>query len=318
MKISFCVTSRNRLWQIKKTLERNLSLIGNHEISLVNYGCEQNLDSFVDNFRSFIDVGSLRYFSAKGISQFHMAKSKNLSHRIATGDILFNLDGDNYLSIDMIQKTVDLFQRYPCAIMHAAYADGSTKFGTCGRIALHRQNFYHLGGYDESLLPMGAQDTNLIERGIYCGLPYFLIPCDSDMPVANSINDKAIVSKASHANNYDDMNHQSKYFGRSKMTHEGYCRRFNFSTYAGVLNFSEELIIHGGSPECAPILPGQTLCPGESIPRWIQREIAQNRRHRTGIRGWINRYKSSLPKYYWDLKYDGRATWKKDEVFDRV
>ncbi len=312
MKISFCITSRNRLRQLEKTLEKNLALIGNHEIALVNYGCEQGLDRFIEQFTPQIQSGILRYFSVTGISQFHAAKAKNLSHRLATGDILFNLDGDNFISADLIQKTVNLFKLHPYSILHAAHIDGSTNHGTCGRIALHRDNFYHLGGYDEALLPMGAQDTNLIERGVHLGLPYFFVPCDAEIPIANTIADKAAVSQGKQVNNYQEMNRQGKVFGRLKMIHEGACRRFNFATYAGILNFQETLIVDGHYPAVAPILPDSRLCEGESLPRWIAREITQNHRHNSGFRGWLKNLKPKKPEYHWALNPIGRAIWKND------
>ena len=41
---------------------------------------------------------------------------------------------------------------------------GISKDGTYGRISCHRDTFYQLGGYDESFLPMGYQDHDLMMR----------------------------------------------------------------------------------------------------------------------------------------------------------
>ena len=36
--------------------------------------------------------------------------------------------------------------------------------GTCGRIACLREDFLYIRGYDEDAYPMGAQDTDLVQR----------------------------------------------------------------------------------------------------------------------------------------------------------
>ena len=306
MKISFCVTSRNRLSQISQTLEHNLKMLdGRHELALVNYGCEQGLDDFMVQFEPFMKSGVLRYFSAFGVSQFHGAKAKNLSHRLATGDILFNLDGDNFISLDMIDKIVKLFAEHPYAVMHAASSRSTD--GTCGRIALHRENFYHLGGYDESFLPLYAEDTNLIERAMLLGLPYFHVICESPAPIENPV---VSVSQVRTASGNKEMNAANKRFGRVKMTHEGACRRFNFSTCTGRLNLSSDMIMKGLHPATAPILPDQEFYLGEGLPRWLQREVDRNQRHRSGVRGLLTAgFRRSA--YQWVRKPSGRLNWER-------
>ena len=44
--------------------------------------------------------------------------------------------------------------------------------GTMGRIAMTKENFFKIGGYNQSLLPMSHQDGDLVNRAKINGLKY--------------------------------------------------------------------------------------------------------------------------------------------------
>jgi glycosyltransferase involved in cell wall biosynthesis len=98
--ISFCVTCRNRLWQLQETLESNLSVLGkNHEIVLVDFGSSDGLSSWVwAGFEDDIRNGRLTFFEVLSEVSWSSPKAKNLAHRLAKGNYLFNLDADNFLT----------------------------------------------------------------------------------------------------------------------------------------------------------------------------------------------------------------------------
>ena len=132
MHLTFCTTSRNRLWQLKHTLRANLSAIGSHQISLVDYGSEDEINAWVwDNFAAEIRCGRLIYFSVENDVSWNCSKAKNLAHRIAQGDYLFNLDADNFITETEVAEIETLArEKTACRQFSRVYGDGS--FGRIG------------------------------------------------------------------------------------------------------------------------------------------------------------------------------------------
>ena len=108
MKISFCTTCSNRFYQLEKTIDNTYSFIKNNpdtEWVIVNYGSKDNLHNFMLEKLSNM---SSRVIYANEISgrPWHMSCAKNAAHVAATGDILLNLDCDNFIgnTLDIIRK----------------------------------------------------------------------------------------------------------------------------------------------------------------------------------------------------------------------
>ncbi len=169
--ISFCITCMGRLYQLRETLPANLELMAPHanvEFVILNYNSPDELHEWMrEQHLDLIRAGRIRYALNPAPERFHASKAKNQAHRLATGDILVNLDADNFiggsygLMMEWFARNFDI-----CLHMFSGtYGDGSF-----GRIAMARKHFLALGGYDESFMPMGAQDRDLIRRARAYGL----------------------------------------------------------------------------------------------------------------------------------------------------
>jgi glycosyltransferase involved in cell wall biosynthesis len=188
MQISFCTSCCNRTHYLKQTLQHNLQQIvnTNHQIVVVDYGSSDDLSLYMQHFRKH---ANLKFYSID-TDDWHMSKAKNASHAAADGDVLFNLDCDNYISKELISYIESLMSKQPNCVLHNAdcpagkpidfdyttasilpdiWSDGD---GTGGRIALSAKNFFKLGGYDESFGAMGYQDNDLISRAKESKLVY--------------------------------------------------------------------------------------------------------------------------------------------------
>ncbi len=243
--ISFCVTSRNRLWQLQQTLADNLAAIGErHEIALVDYGSTDGLSAWIwDNFAQAIESGRLVFFEVTSETRWSSPKAKNLAHRIARGSYLFNLDADNRIR----PSDIALIERARRLSLAAHQWTGDWKDGSFGRIGMSRKAFFELGGYDEAMLPMGEQDLDLLRRVRQSGRKIARLLPPAEPAVQNTFEEKMAEVKMGQPDARDAYN-ELRAFNRalSKFRNEleGPRRSGGFSSYRGSLN-GEPVVIDG-------------------------------------------------------------------------
>jgi hypothetical protein len=158
MKISYCTTCKGRLWQLKQTLPENLKLLDeDSEIVLLDYQSPDGLKEYIfENFMEALQNGKLKYFQMVDDYAFTSAYAKNVVHRLATGDILFNLDADNYIYEGLeyeLRKLTDNQIFLPLL--------GYENEGILGRVGYTKNVFYELNGYDETIVGMKGDDGEL-------------------------------------------------------------------------------------------------------------------------------------------------------------
>ncbi|MBI5276993.1 MAG: glycosyltransferase [Burkholderiales bacterium] len=235
--ISFCVTCRNRLWQLEQTLESNLAQLGDrHELVLVDYGSGDGLAEWVwARWRSPIEEGRLRFFEVTGQLPWSSPRAKNLAHRIARGEYLFNLDADNRITASDVLMLVEAAR--------GGYSvhqfSGDWRDGTFGRIGVPRQVFLDLGGYDEAMLPMATHDGDLLQRLLASGQRVKRLPAPRVRAVGNSIEQKmaeAGPAQADAAVAYKHMVRVNMELARLRMAREGPRRSGGYASFNGRLN----------------------------------------------------------------------------------
>jgi len=160
--VALCTATMNRLWQLKSALPLTLlhcfPYRNRCRVYVVDLGSNDGTLEWLLNYcRWAIEIGLLRVFRADELN-WHACIGKNTAHIQAKEDILVNVDGDNLIGAGFLKDVCQQFQD-GCEV--AQYELGG---GTCGRIALRREVFLEIGGYDEDAYPMGAQDTDLVLR----------------------------------------------------------------------------------------------------------------------------------------------------------
>ena len=187
--ISYCTTCCNRLWQLALTLPDNLKeLKEDEELILVNYGSTDNLTRYIESSKlclEFIENKKLIYAEVLDVKTYHSSKAKNIAHRLGNGKFLVNLDADNFNF--EINNKIQKHKNKKCLI---SFFD-QENWDTCGKIAIEKNGFYAIGGHDESFMPMGFQDIDLILRGREIGLEFLNEPIDPKY-LKNSIAEKMI------------------------------------------------------------------------------------------------------------------------------
>lgn len=184
MKASFCTTCHNRLWQLKQTLGHNLSYmkVNESELCILAYNDSEVEPYLLNNYSEYILDGRLRiithhdnYIPMDG-SDFACGYVKNLSHAMGNGEVLFNLDADNFIC-NWYDYILNL--QYGDLLIHQGFSDD----GRNGRIAIHSALFKQVGGYRD----VGRRDDgDFITRCIQNGLRIRYLPCDI-LPIKNQM-----------------------------------------------------------------------------------------------------------------------------------
>jgi glycosyltransferase involved in cell wall biosynthesis len=176
MKLSFCITCKNRFDQINQTLKINLrhnkNLESEIEFVLIDFGSHDGLqDWVVNNFSKELKTGFLKYYYTGEMPKWDCSIAKNTAHLYAKGEIVVNLDCDNFTGEQGGKFVIEHFNVHgDKLIFHQA--SSNPRDGSFGRIAVMRKYFSAIGGYDESFHPMGFQDADLIRRLHFSGLYY--------------------------------------------------------------------------------------------------------------------------------------------------
>jgi hypothetical protein len=153
MAIAFVTTCKNRIGHLRKTLPQNLIDNPKSKFVVVDYNSEDDLLYWLKSeMGSYIETGRLIVYSYRDHPVFRMAHAKCMAHRLGMmegGDILVNLDADNYAGEGFEDFIEDAFTRNPKALLWARMLRGEMTRGISGRIAMTAKAFHKIGGYDE-------------------------------------------------------------------------------------------------------------------------------------------------------------------------
>lgn len=161
-KISLCTTCMDRLHHLEKTLPHNLKAAEgmNVELIVVNYNSGDNLDEWIAPY-----LDKVIYRKTTRPYFFNQSHAKNCAHRLATGEVVINIDADNYVSKEYLAYIFNIFNEEGVdnILVRSTGKDGDV-CDVKGRIAISKNNFAKLGGYDEDFFQRGLQDEDLRRR----------------------------------------------------------------------------------------------------------------------------------------------------------
>ncbi len=181
MKLSFCTTCMGRAHHLKETLPKNLrdsvdwSRPDDVEFVVLDYSSPDDLAEWIttdERLKPYRDAGILKFARSEGQTYFQHSHAKNMAHSLASGDILCNVDADNFVGFGFAAYLRAIFRRRPNSIVASNRLDyrlnAGVHKGCMGRIALSKENFVLLGGYDESERFKGwsGEDSDLFIRAV--------------------------------------------------------------------------------------------------------------------------------------------------------
>jgi glycosyltransferase involved in cell wall biosynthesis len=161
--ISLCTTCMNRRMHLEKTLAYNLAENAEKDVefTICNYNSQDGLHEWVHDVYGDLLGTKIKYVRTEKPTKFNPSHAKNIAHKISTGDVLVNLDADNYASKKFVNEIRDLFYADGTDL---AYPECIGNVGWGGRIAVKRSIFYAIKGYDETLNGWGWEDPDLKTR----------------------------------------------------------------------------------------------------------------------------------------------------------
>ena len=183
-KLTFVMALMNRFHQIEQTLIKNLEDNWEDrddiEFVLMDINSKDGFRKWIreQNLTKYTECGYLRYYETDILEQWHASIGKNTATHQAHGKIVVTLDCDNFTGPRGGRFVISHFEKndYNC-VMHQF--DWIPQNGNFGRIALTKEKFNEIGGYDQSLLPMGYQDWDIIKRAEATGCKY-INPTDEE------------------------------------------------------------------------------------------------------------------------------------------
>lgn len=168
-KISLCTTCMGRLGDLMQTLPVNIGDNADYpdvEFVLLDYNSPDGLGDWVArNMMGLIESGKLVYARTTEPQWYHMAHSRNVAFKLASGEIVCNVDADNWTNAGFATYVNRLANECP---EKAAFAKGRQLLR--GRVGFFKREWLDLlGGYDESLDGYGHDDEDLLNRAVLQG-----------------------------------------------------------------------------------------------------------------------------------------------------
>lgn len=201
-KISFCIVCMNRLYHLKQTLPINILDNEDYEaleFVLLDYNSTDGLGGYIsENFGKYLENGRLVYYKTSTPKYFNRSHSRNLVFRLASGDLICNIDADNYTGKNFATYVNSEFQKRANIFLTPLETSGTnSKKDVLGRICIRNKDFYSIRGYDERMINYGFEDNDFANRLEISGLTRVSILGNGEYLKAISHDEKERLSNES-------------------------------------------------------------------------------------------------------------------------
>ena len=164
-KISICTNCMDRTSDLKQTYEQNiLDNIDypNIEFVLLNYNSKDDMDEWVIPLTE--KYSCLKYYKTTEPKYYNMSDSRNRAFRFATGDIINNVDADQFTNKGFAHRINDIAHMFNTKDIVFVKSRQKNR----GRIGMYKEKFLELGGYSD-FQDYGYEDEDLIRRAYHSG-----------------------------------------------------------------------------------------------------------------------------------------------------
>lgn len=175
--ISVCITCMNRLYDLKNVLPQNLLDSKDYapaEFVILDYNSQDGLEEWIKKeMMGEILSGRIVYCRTTDPQYFCYNHSRNLCFRMASNEIIANVDADNLMHpgyLQRINQCLSIANQKVIAVPENFLQPNSTRMLLKGRFAIHKRDMQIFRGYDEDLDEgFGYDDVNFLMRVMLAG-----------------------------------------------------------------------------------------------------------------------------------------------------
>lgn len=175
--ISLVTRCMNRLHDLKITLPKNIKDNSNYEkleFVIIDYNSSDGLGDWINsNMMDHIESGRLNYFRTDRPNFFCPNHSQNVAFKAAAGDLVANVDSDNYTHFNYANRLAEcasVSKKRVIIVPENFLLIGSKRLFLKGRFAIYKSDILDLGGFDEDLDEgFGNDDVNFVLRAMLAG-----------------------------------------------------------------------------------------------------------------------------------------------------
>lgn len=177
--ITICTTCMNRFHDISRTIIKNIEDnddYENLEFLLLDYSSSDGLKNWIlesEHIRNYIDKGRLVVYRTENQKFFRPNHSRNMSFRLATGELIANVDSDNFTHkgyASRINECASVGDNSLLIVPDNFLVRDSNRILLKGRFAVYKNDLEMLHGFDEDLDEgFGHDDLNFVFRAMLAG-----------------------------------------------------------------------------------------------------------------------------------------------------
>ena len=167
--ISFGTVCMNRLHHIQKTLAKNIQDNADYsdaEFVVLDYNSSDGLEEWIkQEMKEHLESGILKYYKTEEPLYFDRSHSRNLLFKLCKGEIICNIDADNYAGKGFAEYINQKFNENNNIFL---VADTKRKYyflrNAFGRFCVKKSDYIKLRGLDEEMKSYGSETVDLCER----------------------------------------------------------------------------------------------------------------------------------------------------------
>jgi hypothetical protein len=162
------------LHHLKQTLPQNIADNASYpslEFIILDYNSGDGLKEWITTaMADHLATGRVVYIHSPGHEYFQRSHSRNMAFNAAKGELLCNVDADNYTGPGFAKYIGERFSADPKIFLTAFSADQPNSPDFFGRICCKKEDLIRVGGYNEQMDGYGFEDHELIHKLSAAGL----------------------------------------------------------------------------------------------------------------------------------------------------